>query len=120
MLAKMRSITEPWWKALPLSPVERLQVRHFWQRLHQVDELIEETEAYIAHQSAAQPWNDPMPFLLQLPGVGLDIGMTILSTIGAIAHFPSAQHVVGYAGLGTPFRASGDVQRTGKVTTRLE
>jgi transposase len=106
---------EPWWKALPLSPVECLQVRHFWQRLHQVDELIEETEACIAQSSAAQPWNDLMPFLLQLPGVGLYTGMTILAAIGDIARFPSAQHLVGYAGLGARIRASGDVQRTGKI-----
>ncbi len=107
---------EQWWTTLPLSPVECLQVRHFWLSLHHLDALIEDTEACIAQQSATQPWNELMTFVLQLPGIGLYTGMTILAAIGDIARFPSAQQLVGYAGLGARIRASGDVKHTGKIS----
>jgi transposase len=108
--------SESWWKALPLSEVERLQVRHFWLSLHHVTQLIQETEAQIAQLSVAQPWDGLMTFLLQLPGVGLYTGMTILAAIGDIGRFASPEQLVGYAGLGARIRASGDVQRTGKIS----
>jgi transposase len=107
---------EQWWKALRLSPIEGLQIRHFWLSLHHIDELIEETEACIAQHSITQPWNDLMTFLLQLPGIGLYTGMTILAAIGDITRFPTASQLVGYAGLGARIRASGDTQRTGKIS----
>jgi transposase len=107
---------EPWWAALPLSEVERLQVRHFWLSIHHLDELIQEAESLIAQKSVAAPWDELMTFLMQLPGVGLYSGMTILAAIGDIQRFPSAQQLVGYAGLGARVRASGDTQRTGKIS----
>jgi transposase len=83
-----------------LSAVERLHVRHYWLSIHHLDALIQETEAQIAQLSVTAPWNDLMPFLLQLPGVGLYTGMTILAAIGQIERFASPQQLVGYAGLG--------------------
>lgn len=80
-----------WWQSLPLSAVERLQVRHFWLSIHHLETLIQETEVHIAQLSIAAPWNDLMPFLLQLPGVGLYTGMTILAAIGHIERFASPQ-----------------------------
>jgi hypothetical protein len=46
--------------------------------------------------------------LLQVPGVGPILAMTILAAIGDIARFKSAKKLVGYAGLG------GRVRQTGK------
>jgi transposase len=37
--------------------------------------------------------------------------MTILAAIGEIARFPSAKHLVGYAGLGARIHASGQIER---------
>jgi transposase len=111
-----KAANEGWWQALPLSAVERLQVRHSWLSIHHLDALIQETEAQIAQLSVTAPWNDRMPFLLQLPGVGLYTGMTILAAIGQIERFASPQQLVGYAGLGARVRASADVQRTGKIS----
>jgi transposase len=63
-----------------------------------------------------EPWSKQVPFLLQLPGLGVLSAMTILSAIGDIARFPSAKYLVGYAGLGARIHASGQVQRTGGIT----
>jgi len=105
-----------WWDDLPLSSVEQLQVRQYWSTIRFLDELIAEVEANIANLSVAEPWAELMPFLIQLPGVGLYTGMTILAAIGDIQRFPSPQQLVGYAGLGARVRASGNSYYTGKIT----
>ena len=46
-----------------------------------------------------------------LPGIGVSGAMTVLAAIGDIPRFASAQHLVGYAGLGTRVPASGQVHR---------
>lgn len=107
---------EQWWASLPLSPGEQLQVRHFWLTLQHLDTLIEETEAQIAHLSINETWNDPMTRLVQIPGVGLFSGMTILAAVGDITRFPSAQQLVGYAGLGARVHDSAETHRGGKIS----
>src|SRR5262249_45942642 len=61
-------------------------------------------------------WQEDAPFLLQLPGLGLMAAMTILATIGDIGRLPTAEKLVGYAGLGASVHASGKVQWTGDIT----
>jgi hypothetical protein len=57
-----------------------------------------------------------VPYLLQLPGIGLITAMTILSAIGEIERFPTAKKLVGYAGLGAKVHSSGQTHRTGGIT----
>ena len=54
--------------------------------------------------------------LLQLPGVGLIIALTLLAAIGDISRFPLAKQLVGYSGLGTRVHDSGQTRRTGRIT----
>ena len=63
--------------------------------------------------------DDRVPLLVQLPGVGLLIAMTILATIGDITRFPTAKHLVGYAGLHGRVHQSGETQTTGKLVSLL-
>jgi transposase len=107
---------ETWWNELPLSPVEQLQVHHLWLTIHHLNQLIVETEAAIAQLSVTESWDEDMTFLMQLPGVGLYTGMTILAAIGDIARFPTSDQLVGYAGLGARVHASGDSYQTGKIS----
>lgn len=107
---------QSWWKALKLNPTEVLQIRHFWMSIDHYSQQLAETEAQIAQLSIGPHWNDSMAFLMQLPGIGLYTGMTILAAIGDISRFPSAQQLVGYAGLDARVRASGDNYRTGKIS----
>lgn len=109
-------VQEAWWSTLPLTPTEHLQVRHCWLTFRHLTSLLNETEALIARLSVAPVWNDPMTRLIQIPGVGLYTGMTILAAIGEISRFPSAQQLVGYAGLGARVHDSGDTHRSGKVS----
>ncbi len=54
--------------------------------------------------------------LLQLPGFGVVTAVTVWAAIGDIQRFADAQHLVGYAGLGTKVHDSGMSTRTGRIT----
>jgi hypothetical protein len=73
-------------------------------------------ETELARLSTLDPWASQAAFLIQLPGIGLIIAMTILSAIGDISRFSSAKKLVGYAGLGARVHASGQTHRTGGIT----
>ena len=75
--------------------MEQLQVRHFWETMHSLNQQIAETEAMIAQLSASERWLEPMTFLVQLTGVGLYTGMSILGAIGEIERFSAARKLVG-------------------------
>jgi transposase len=111
-------MNEEWWKDLTLSSMEQLQVRHYWETMHSINQQIAETEAVIAQLSASDRWLEPMTFLIQLTGVGLYTGMSILGAIGEIERFSSARKLVGYAGLGARVHATGDTYHTGKITKK--
>lgn len=93
-----------------------MQIRHGWSLIEHLNQLIAETERAIAELSVADPWREAITFRMQLPGVGLYTGMTILAAIGEIQRFPDAQRLVGYSGLGARVRASGDQYHTGQIT----
>jgi transposase len=105
-----------WWLSLELSAAERLRVRQDLALLDALDPLIKEVEAHLGELSTSEQWNQQVPLLLQLPGVGMLSAMTILAAIGEISRFPEASHLVGYAGLGARIHASGQVQRGGRIT----
>jgi len=106
----------PWWLGLSLSPSEKLRARQDLTLLDQLAPLIAEVEAELNRLSLAEPWAQDVPYLLQLPGIGLLTAMTILSAIGQIDRFPTAKKLVGYAGLGAKVHASGLTHRTGGIT----
>ncbi|MBI1877901.1 MAG: IS110 family transposase, partial [Chloroflexi bacterium] len=105
-----------WWLKLDLSSSEKLRMRQDLISLDQLAPLIQEVEAEIERWSITEPWVDQVPYLLQLPGIGLLTAMTILSAIGQIERFPTAKKLVGYAGLGTRVHASGQTHRSGGIT----
>jgi transposase len=105
-----------WWQALTVSSTERLRVRHELLHIQHLSILIDEVEGEIAQLSVQEPWDDQLAFVVQLPGIGLLSGMTILSAIGDITRFPSPSQLVGYSGLGSSVHASGNIYRTGRIT----
>jgi transposase len=107
---------ELWWGDLPLNEVEKMQIGHHWQSIHQFDKQVSETEALIVQQSASDYWSEMMTFIMQIPGIGVYTGMTILAAIGDIERFPTPSQLVGYAGVGARVRASGDWLQTGKIS----
>jgi hypothetical protein len=60
--------------------------------------------------------DERMPLLVQLPGISLISGVTLLAAIGDIRRFATPQKLVGYAGLGARVYDSGQTRRTGRIT----
>ena len=67
--------------------------------------------------SNRQPWAEEMVFLMQIPGLGVVLAMTVLSAIGDISRFEHAKNLVGYAGLGAGVHDSGQ-KHQGKGITK--
>jgi transposase len=105
-----------WWEGLPLASSVKLRVRHDLALIDYLSTLIQEAGAELARLSVSDPWADQVPFLIQLPGIGLITAMTVLSAIGEISRFATAKKLVGYSGLGASVHASGQTHRTGRIT----
>jgi transposase len=106
----------PWWNSIPVSPVEKILLRHYLDILDHLKPLIDQLDALIASLSDSPEWRDLMTFSLQVPGFGVTLGMTILSAIGDISRFDSPKKLVGYSGLGASVHASGQTFRQGRIT----
>lgn len=102
-----------WWLTLPVSPLERVRIQCDLDTLafaqSQLD-LLEDALVMLAVQ------DERMILLIQLPGIGLIIAVTLLAAIGDISRFPTDKHLVGYSGLGTRVHDSGQKRRTGRIT----
>lgn len=105
-----------WWTALKVSPTERLHIQHDLTTLTTLEPQIAEVETELYRLSTTSPWMEPVTFLLQLPGFGVIITMTILAAIGDIRRFEEAKKLVGYSGLGASVHISGETHRTGRIT----
>jgi transposase len=105
-----------WWQSAELNYVERLRVQHDLQTLDHLEQQLNDVQTALTQASVRKPWFQDVPFLLQMPGVGLVSTMTILSAIGDIYRFPSHKKLVGYAGLGASLHASGQSSRSGGIT----
>jgi transposase len=103
----------PWWEALPVSPLERCCLRSDLETLDFAGKQVEQIELTIKELAAR---DERIPLLVQLPGVGLLTGITILAAIGDIRRFPTAKQLVGYAGLGARVHDSGMTHATGRIT----
>jgi transposase len=108
--------SQEWWSNLPVPKSELLRARQDLSIIDHLNTLITEVDAQLAQQSKSKYWADQVPFLIQLPGIGLLSAMTILSAIGDITRFPTAKKLVGYSGLGAKVHISGRTRRTGGIT----
>jgi transposase len=105
-----------WWESLPLSLVEKLQVRQDLALLDHLEHHKAEVDQELARLSTTQPWNEYTPYLMQLPGFGVVNAMTVLAAIGDITRFPTSKKLVGYSGLGGSIHDSGQTHFGGHIT----
>ena len=107
---------QTWWEQLELPALERLRVEHDLTLMQTVERLIATVDAELTRLSTQDPWQEIVPFLMQLPGFAVVTSMTVLAAIGEITRFPSAKKLVGYSGLGASVHDSGQTHRTGPIT----
>lgn len=96
-----------WWEAQTLNMLEKLQVRQELSLLEKVEQNKAELDGELARMSTGETWGNQAARLLQLPGLGLIVTMTILGAIGDIRRFEGSKQLVGYAGLGAGVHDSG-------------
>lgn len=102
-----------WWLSLKVTPVEKLQVELDLAIVDQCEAQIKRIEAVMYREVVA---DERLPYLLQLPGIGLLSALTILAAIGPIERFAKPRLLVGYAGLGARVHDSGNTRTTGGIT----
>ena len=102
-----------WWLALPLGALEKVNVQSDLETLR-FAQAQQEHLTSIMEEIASQ--NEQVIRLLQLPGFGVVTAVMVWAAIGNMQRFRDAQHLVGYAGLGTRVHDSGMTTRTGHIT----
>jgi len=105
-----------WWEGIALSELEALRMKQELKTLRLVREHILEVEKELGRLSTSERWRKQAVHVMQLPGVGVIVTMTILSAIGDIRRFESPKKLVGYAGLGAGVHASGQKHREKGIT----
>jgi len=105
-----------WWDAQAFSPLERLQVRQELAMLDEIEKHKAEIDHELGQMSVGEVWGRQATRLMQLPGFGVIIAMTILGAIGDVTRFESARKLVGYSGLGAGVHDSGKEHRDKKIT----
>ena len=106
-----------WWdKQEKISKLEKLQIRQELCLLEQIEKHKVEVDNELGRQSLGEIWGRPAVRLMQLPGIGVVIAMTILSAIGDIQRFVDANHLVGYSGLGAGVHDSGQEHIEKRIT----
>lgn len=105
-----------WWQAQAFSTLEKLQVRQELDLLDQVEHSRAEVDDELAKMSTGKVWGQQAARILQLPGLGVIVTMTILGAVGDITRFDSPKKLVGYAGLGAGVHDSGKEHRDKGIT----
>jgi transposase len=112
-------LDETWWDAQrSISALEKMQIRQELALLEEIGKHKAAVDEELGRQFTGERWGAQAVRLVQLPGVGVVIAMTVLSAIGEISRFESAKNLVGYAGLGAGVHDSGKTHKEKKITKK--
>lgn len=106
-----------WWEEQEFSTMVRLQIEQDLLLLEHLTAHKGAIHQELACLSNRDLWAKDMVFLMQIPGLGVVLSMTVLSAIGDISRFEHAKNLVGYAGLGAGVHDSG-LKHQGKGITK--
>jgi len=106
-----------WWtQQEKISALEKLQIRQELSMLQQIETHKAEVDHELGRQSLGETWGKAAVRLMQLPGMGIVVAMTVLSAIGDTHRFESADKLVGYSGLGAGVHDSGKEHIEKRIT----
>lgn len=105
-----------WWENQTISRLEKLQVRQELGLLEKVEQSKAELDNELGKMSVGETWGKAATRILQLPGLGVVVAMTVLSAIGDIHRFEGPKQLVGYAGLGAGVHDSGKEHKDKGIT----
>lgn len=119
MLSEAGLLDQACWEAQKnISPLEKLQIRQELVLLQEVEKLKAAVDEELQRQSTSSTWGKQALQIMQLPGVGFIVAMTVLAAIGDISRFENARQLVGYAGLGAGVHDSGKTHKEKKITKK--
>ena len=102
-----------WLNTLELRPVYRQAIDGYLRLLGFVDNEI----LPVSQQIDRMAKSEPSAIILEtVPGIGHYTALLVLSEIGDIRRFPSARHLISYAGLNPSVHSSGGITRYGRIT----
>jgi transposase len=118
-LSEAGLLDQSWWEAQKNdSALEKMQIRQELTLLQEVEKLKVAVDEELQRQSTSATWGKPALQIMQLPGVGFIIAMTVLAAIGDISRFENAKQLVGYAGIGAGVHDSGKTHKEKKITKK--
>jgi len=101
------------WESLSLGRLEKMNLQSDLETL----QFAEKQQGHLqAEMTGIAVENEEIGRLLHISGFGVITAVTVYAAIGDISRFEDAEHLVGYAGLGTRVHDSGMTTRTGKIT----
>jgi transposase len=102
-----------WLSSVAVRPIYRLTIDGYLRIIDFLNEQIKPVTREIDTKAKA----DPRAKLLEtIPGIGHYSAMLILGEVGDFTRFPSAKHLVSYAGLNPSVHSSGGITRYGRIT----
>jgi len=97
MLPEEGILDQGWWDAqTSVSPLEKMHIRQELALLEEIEKHKTGADEELGRQFTSKRWGSQAVRLVQLPGVGVVIAMTVLSA--HISRCESAKNLVGYAG----------------------
>jgi transposase len=112
-------LNEAWWQAqTSIRSLEKMQIRQEIALLVEVEKHKAAVDEELGRQSTSKEWGSQAIRLLQIPGVGVIVAMTVLAAIGDISRFENAKQLVGYAGIGAGVHDSGKTHKEKKITKK--
>lgn len=117
LLPKDGLASQEWWaQQEKISPLEKMQIHQEISMLEQIEKHKADVDNELGRQSLGETWGREAVRLMQLPGIGVVVAMTVLSAIGDIHRFESADKLVGYSGLGAGVHDSGKEHIEKRIT----
>jgi transposase len=119
MLPEEGILNQAWWDVqTSISTLEKMQIRQELVLLDEIEKYKAAVDEELGKQSIGRVWGKQAVQLMQLPGVGVVVAMTVLSAIGDISRFESAKQLVGYAGIGAGVHDSGKAHKEKRITKK--
>jgi transposase len=119
LLSAAGLLDQAWWEEQKnISALEKMQIRQELVLLQEVEKLKLAVDEELQRQSTSTMWGQPALQIMQLPGVGFVVAMTVLAAIGDISRFENAKQLVGYAGIGAGVHDSGKTHKEKKITKK--
>jgi len=116
VLPKGKLRDKAWWERQKVSALEKIQIRQELAMLDEMEKHKAEVDGELGRQSLGEVWGTQAMRLLQLPGFGVIMSMTVLSAIGDVTRFENAKKLVGYSGLGAGVHDSGKEHIEKRIT----